>query len=113
MSLDKAFNYLLQKAARPMTIERLNSRNGAIAAVDILAAFSNYSRNMAFTEEVVVRGRELVISWNETLKASDFADTGIRRGDRIKDTELGEFIVTEAEPMIAMGNIIGYRVRTG
>lgn len=88
-----------------MTIER----PGSIAAVSIKVTPSNYSRNLAGPEEVVIEGREYVIS-KHTLDLVNYPVP--KRGDRLKDTELGVNVISEVKEIFGFGGaILGYRVR--
>jgi len=106
MSLKNAFNTLLFIHKREVTIERPTS----ITAVTIFVSPSNYSRNLQGPEEIVMDGREFVVS----LKSlSDVNYPMPKRGDRIKDPQLGVCTVTEVREMYDFGgNILGYRIRT-
>lgn len=101
-----AFNLMLKMKARPMTIER----PGVVAAQNIKIATSNYFRNMAAQEEVIIEGREFIVSKRD-LDAIAFGRP--KRGDVIYDIDLDANIVKEAREMIGFGGeIIGYRLRT-
>jgi hypothetical protein len=104
MSIKAAFNFLLQTHSRVMLLETADFSK----SIEIKVAPSNYFRNFAGPEEVVVEGQEFII-------AKDFLqDFGTpKRGDRLVDQDLGENTITEIRPMHDYGGaIIGYRVRT-
>lgn len=104
--IGNAFNQLLFLHSRDATIER----TGTIPAVDIKISPSNYFRNMQGPEEIVMKGREFVIS-KTSLDAVSFPRP--KRGDVIKDVELGKNTIAEVREMFDFGgNILGYRVRT-
>lgn len=105
-SLADAFNQLLGIHFRTMTIERL----GSIAPVSIKVTPSNYSRNLAAPEEISIAGREFVIS-KLTLELAAFPFP--RKGDRLKDPEIGTHTISEVKELYGFGGVIlGYRVRT-
>jgi len=104
--IGNAFNQLLFLHSRDATIER----TGTITAVEIKISPSNYFRNMQGPEEIVMKGREFVIS-KTSLDAVSFPKP--KRGDVIKDVELGKNTIVEVREMFDFGgNILGYRVRT-
>lgn len=81
-----------------------------ISATPIRVTTSNYFRNLEAVEETVFTGREFVIS-KQVLDAAFYPTP--KRGDRIKDEDLGVSTVTEVREMSGLGGaIIGYRVRT-
>lgn len=103
MSLSDAFNGLLALHQRPMTLTRGDD------SIEIYASPSNYSRNLAGPSETVIEGREFVIS----KKQMQDPFTLLKRGDRLTDSELGTFAISEIIEMYALGGeIIGWRVRT-
>lgn len=109
--LQNAFDMLLNFHSRSMTIERLGQDlSDSIAPQDIKVSPSNFSRNLSAPEETTVAGREFVI----TKSALDLADFPTpKKGDRLEDCELGEFIISEVREMYDFGGvIIGYRCRT-
>lgn len=107
MSLSGAFNSLLFLHSRTVTIER----PGKITpAVSIEISPSNYFRNLAGPSDVVIEGREFVISKKVLQNASYPAP---KRGDRINDPDTGLMMVSEVQEMYDLGGaIIGYRIRT-
>jgi len=101
-----ALNMLIKMTGRNVTIER----PGEYSAVTIRWAASNYARNLAGPEEIVVPGREYVISIEDLTKVAYPAPL---RGDRVEDPILGISAITEVREMIDFGGkIIGFRVRT-
>lgn len=105
--LDNAFNTLLFLHSRPATI----SRNGSTPITgNIRAAPSNYYRNLEGPSDIVVRGREFVISKLQ-LDAASFPTP--RRGDQLAFTDIGTLTITEVREMYNLGGeIMGFRVRT-
>ena len=104
-NLANAFHQLLGLHSRMMTIER----PGGPGPFNIRVTPSNYSRNLAGPEEVIVEGREFVIS-KKALE--DISFPPLRRGDRLKDPELGSHIVSEVRELLGFGGaIVGYRIR--
>ena len=103
MSVRDAFDALLGLHKRAMTLTRGSD------TIDIFASPSNYSRNLAGPSETVIEGREFVIS--KTQIQAPF--TGLRRGDRLTDPELGVMSISEIVEMYSLGGeIVGWRVRT-
>lgn len=70
---------------------------------------SNYFRNFEAIEEMVIEGREYVIS-KELLDNAGF--TTLKRGIRIIDPVFNVSSIVEIREMVVMGEIVGYRVRT-
>ena len=107
MTIGSAFNQLLFLHSRKATITRRETST----TVTIRISPSNYYRNMAGPEEIVMKGREFVIS-KQSLDAVSFPAP--KRGDVIVDSELGKNTLVEVREMFDFGGrIIGYRVRTG
>lgn len=105
MTLANAFNSLLFMHSRPATIERPAS----ITAKNIKISPSNFFRNLQGPEEIVMEGREFVISKNVLDEAGYPVP---KRGDRIKDQDLQINTIREVREMFDFGGaIIGYRVR--
>ena len=103
--LSTAFNQLLGIHCRKVTIER----KGVFAPVQIKVTPSNYNRNLAGPEEVVIKGREFVIT-KFALEAANFPAP--RRGDMIVDPDLGSNSISEVHEIMGFGGgILGYRVR--
>lgn len=76
----------------------------------IRAAPANYFRNLAAPEETAIEGKEFVLS-KTNLDSVYFPAP--KRGDRLKDSELGTSTISEVRPMMGLGGgILGYRVRT-
>ncbi len=105
LNLVDAFNTIIGLQGRVMQIERYGSE----AAMDIVAAPTNYNRKLSAIEESVVTGREFIISI-QSLTGTAYNPP--KRGDIIIDTALGENTIDRVEEMIILGNITGYRVRT-
>lgn len=105
MSTKNAFNYLIELQGRDMSLAKADGT----LTINIKAAASNYFRNLAAPEELVVEGQEFV------LRKIDLDVFGLpSRGDVITDPELGANTLIEVRPMMGFGGeIIGYRVRTG
>lgn len=104
-TLKSAFNNLLSLQSRTMTYE---PRETTAPSFEVKVAPSNYFRNLAGPEEIVIEGQEFVI-------AREFLGSyGVpKRGDTLIDDELGVNTITEVRPMMDLGGgIIGYRVRT-
>jgi len=103
MSIRDAFDAMLGLHKRAMTLTRGDD------SIEIYASPSNYSRNLAGPSETSIEGREFVIS--KTQIQDPF--TGLRRGDRLTDSETGVMVISEIIEMHALGGeIIGWRVRT-
>lgn len=105
--IGNAFQQLLFLHSMSATIER----PGQIAAIDIKISPSNYFRNLQGTEEIVMKGREFVIS-KKVLNDAGFTQLP-KRGDIIKTPELGKNTIVEVREMFELGGkIVGYRIRT-
>lgn len=103
--LSAPFDYLLNLTGRDMQLERM----GQHAAISVKAAMSNFFRNFQLPEEIVVDGRELVLSYTP-LKGSDYDPP--KRGDRLSDSYLGEMTIREVKELFGLkGEILGFRVR--
>jgi hypothetical protein len=104
-NLTNAFNHLLGIHSRKVTIER----PGIVPAVEIKVTPSNYSRNLAGPEETIIDGREFVITLS-ALSSVNFPTP--RRGDRIKDPDMGTHVISEVRELVGFGGaILGFRVR--
>lgn len=104
--LANAFHLLLKLHSRPMTIERPGN-----PAVPLRVTPSNYFRNTEAPEETVIKGREFVVS-KKAVVDSGFT-LPIKRGDVLRDPELGKNAITDVREMYDFGgNILGYRLRT-
>jgi hypothetical protein len=104
--LSAAFNMILSKHGRNVQIFRGDEG----AAVNIRVTPANYFRNLAGPEEIIVEGAEFILS-KKVLDDVNFPKP--RRGDVIKDAELGYKTLSEVREMYDFGgSILGYRVRT-
>jgi hypothetical protein len=104
--LSAAFNLLLSKHGRSVQI----FRDDELTAVSIRVTPANYFRNLAAPEEIIVEGYEFVVS-KSVLQAANFPKP--KRGDVIKDPEIGYRTISEVREMFDFGgSIMGYRVRT-
>lgn len=105
--LDNAFNILLNLHSKPVTISR---RSSPPLTGSIRAAPSNYYRNLEGPSDIVVKGREFVIS-KLALDAVTYPEP--KRGDQLTFSDIGTLTITEVREMYNLGgNIMGYRVRT-
>lgn len=102
--MNAAFNFILTLQGRDVTLER-----GA-TSVTVKMAPSNYFRNLSGPEEVVIGGREFVVS-KEALDGQSYGTP--RRGDLIIDSDMGPNAIVEVREMIVLGKLVGYRMRTG
>lgn len=105
MSLKDAFNNLLGIQKRPAVLRRRGSP-------DIFGNI-NYSPTFFFRRlegtGAVVQNREIVISKDQVIKLTGFS-AGLRRGDIIQDTELGDLVIDQIIEMFDLGGaIIGFR----
>lgn len=104
--LSDAFNSVLKLTQRDMQFQRDGS-----AAVNVKISPSNYSRNLQVSSDMVVLGREFIMSKTEFDKCG--VDE-LRRGDRLIDSSLGDMAIVEILEMYDIGGVIvGYRLRTG
>jgi len=110
--LSDAFNYLLGKHCRTVSIVRfMDPDDGPDLTATITISPANYGRNIAGPEEIVTYGKEYVVR-KMALVGTSF--TTLKRGDQITDPELGLLMIEEVKPMYDFGgDILGYRIRTG
>lgn len=106
MSLSDAFNTLLQLSQASYVYER----PGEVDTFNVNASVSNYARNIAAPEEMIMEGREFVISSKE-FEGQAF--TFPKRGDRLISATSQENVIQTVMEMRGMkGELLGYRVRT-
>lgn len=103
--LVSAFNTIVMAQSRTAEIERF----GKFPPIEIEIANSNYTRNMASLEEMVVTGMEFIIPVDQ-IKDTDYHPP--KRGDILRDPEFGENTISFVKPMVILGKVSGYRVRT-
>lgn len=111
-NVNDAFKQLLRVHSRAMVLTRgeLDLSNNEIA-VTIRVSPSNYSRNLAGPAETSIPGHEFVIGKEELAKITPA--WVLKRGDTLRDGDLGELTITEIVVMYGLGgSILGYRVRT-
>lgn len=103
-SIESAFNFALKFNSRSMTISR-----GGLADESIVCALASNVKVEDGLDATIVYAREYVIP----LKNIPTTFGGkILRGDTLIDPEMGYFNVAEVREMVALGKIIGFRVRT-
>ena len=108
MSIRAALDAMLGIHNRQMNIERPDLN----LVVAVKATPSNYSRNLQGPEQVVVDGKEFVIS-KHALDTATFPCPP-KRGDRLVDPDLGDMSIVEVREMFDLGGaIIAYRIRVG
>lgn len=108
MSIRAALDIMISMQGRQMSITR-----DALTPItaSIKAAPSNYFRNLQGDSEIVIEGREFVIT-RSSLESVSFPFP-IVRGDVLEDPDLGVLTISESREMFDVGGkIIGYRVRT-
>ena len=106
-NLQGAFDTLIALVGREMVIERM----GQYSPLTVKVAMSNYFRDFDAPANVVIEGRELVMSVR-SIKDTDYHPP--KRGDRIDDSEIGEQMVKDVREMFGIkGEILGYRIRVG
>lgn len=104
--LSNVLNTLLHLHSKPFTLTRPDTDQTGL----VRAAPSNYYRNLQGPAEVVISGREFVIS-TAILKSAGFEV--IKRGDRLFSEDLGSMSIVEAREIYDFGGaIMGYRIRT-
>ena len=108
LNLEAAFNTMIQFASGGVkaTLKDLDSSTTA----EVMVAKSNYFRNFSGPEEITFKGREYVVS-KKMLDAAGFPIP--KRGHKISHPDLGNGTISESDPMIVMGQVLGYRIRTG
>jgi hypothetical protein len=105
--LASALNMLLHLHSKAFTI----TRPGTTFTGAIRAAPSNYFRNLQGPSELVMPGREFVLS-KLSLDMSGFGQD-IKRGDRLTSSDLGTLSIVEVREMYDLGGaVMGYRIRT-
>lgn len=110
--LDQAFNSLLSIHNRSMKL----FRKGAAAplgtvGIDVQATPSNYFRNLEGPSEMVIHGREFILSKENLLQAG--FTLPLKRGDYLVDPELGAITLSEIREIYNQGGaIMGFRVRS-
>lgn len=109
MALTKQiFKTVLQLQSRSMKLFRPDN---IAVQFTIKAAPSNYFRNTSGPEDMAMEGSEFVIDADYISAVT--LDPKFKRGDVLRDTELGDMSIKEIRPMYDLGGvIIGYRVRT-
>lgn len=105
--LVNAFKFIIKMQGRDMTIERYGS---STITETVKMAPSNYFRKLAMVEEVVVEGLEFVVS-KDALDAVSFPTP--ERGDTIVDSATGTHGIVEVKEMTILGQLVGFRLRTG
>ena len=104
MSLSDAFNALLTIQSQTMTLKR------DTLTATVKMAPSNFFRNLDGPANIVVDGREFVLSKKE-LDSTAFGM--IKRGDKIISAESGTSMIDTIREMYDIGGkVIGYRIRT-
>lgn len=103
-ALEDAFNFAASINKRQM---QLTSIDGATDT--IFATPANYFRNLEFAGGVVSEGHEFVVTKKELAKTTY---TELKRGHRLVDSDFGMMSITEIRPVVVLGDIIGWRVRT-
>lgn len=105
MSLKDAFNTMLSLKQRQVTYFRHGQ-----SPITIFASPSNWFRNTQAPADMVIEGREFVIRLNEL--ESTYANPP-RRGDVIRDTQLGDLSIANIQEIYDLGGgILGWRVQT-
>lgn len=105
--LADAFNAIIEMASSP-TFEY--ERPGIVGSFFLRAAISNYARNMNGPEEIIMEGREFVLS-AKSFEGQIF--TFPKRGDRLISSFGQENVISTIVEMRGFqGELLGYRVRT-
>lgn len=108
--LANAFNFLISLHSRSVTIERPGDGEEAISSVSIRVTPANYFRNLSAPEEVVVEGKEYIVS-KDILSSVGYPAP--KRGDILDDVDTGLSTISEVREMYDFGGtIMGYRLRT-
>jgi hypothetical protein len=106
MSLKAAFKFVINLQGHEVRLQR--TKDGL--DVTIKMAPSNYFRFTETVEELNVKGNEYVIS-KDDLDTLSFPKP--RRGDTIIDNDSGVLTIKRVVEMRSLGELLGYRVRTG
>jgi len=96
---------------RMQEISAVLSRRGEIADTNIKVAPSNYFRDFDTLEEIPISGNEFVID-KDRLAGTNFEADGPKRGDTLVTDAHGVTTVDEIRPMLILGTLVGYRIRT-
>jgi hypothetical protein len=104
VNLQSAFNYALDLNGR--VIELWD--NETDTSYNIKMSLSNYVRNLFAVDDMVIEGREFVVSKSTMDEISLLP----KRGMKIIDSELGSYTISEVREMMGLGEILGYRLRT-
>ena len=104
VNMQAAFNYALDLNSR--TVELYD--NEADASYNIRIGLSNYMKNLLGVDDMVIEGREFVVS----KTTMDEISLTPKRGMKIIDSEMGSYTISEVRELIGLGEIIGYRLRT-
>jgi len=107
LNLVDAFKAILKFKEVSATLER----RGEIAAINLAIAPSNYFRDFSAIEEITTLGNEYVID-RDHIVGTAFETDGILRGDILTSTIYGTVTIDEVRPMVIMGSLVGYRVRS-
>jgi hypothetical protein len=109
LSLRDAFEAILSRHSRSVTLLRRPASGPDISGT-VKVSPSNYFRNLQGPDNLVIEGREFVIT-KTSLEAAGF--TVLRRGDILQDSELGESVIDQIREMYDLGGaVIGYRCTT-
>ena len=100
INLQSALNLIINLQGRNVELLDISDES----TYNVKMAPSNYFRNFAAMEDMVIEGREYVFSSSNNIEP--------KRGWQITDAEMGSSSITEVKEMIALGKIIGYRLRT-
>lgn len=104
VNLQAAFNFALNLNSRDMVL--YDAENDVDYNVPM--SLANYVRNLAAFDDMVIEGREFVVSKTDMDKIPLVP----RRGMKITDNDMGTYTISEVRELVGMGNIIGYRLRT-
>ncbi len=104
MFLENGFNLIIKMQGVAVTISNVAKTSTA----DVKMAKSNASRKLEFIDDTTYDGNELVVS-KKDLDGQLYPKPEV--GDLITSTILGTNYVTNVVEQIAMGNVIGYRLK--
>ena len=104
VNVQAAFNYALNINARDMVLYDTENDTDH----NVRASLANYVRNLAAFDDMVIEGREFVISKTDL----DKIPLTPKRGMKITDADMGTYTISQVIELVGMGNIIGYRLRT-
>lgn len=105
MLLSNAFNYLIRQQGREVTIEDLDTATSSTT----WAAKENKFKTKEEIEEIGINTTVYKVS----AEGMDTQPVTVpKRGFRLIDPQVGEFVIESVEPLFALGTLVGWRIFT-